>query len=304
MKKNSKLAFLGRIPWLYLLIIAIWLLVLAIIANRYFNFQKYTLPFANSIIASDKPIIETSFYKLDLTNQTNSNSNEDINLRKIVTLDNSGQKSINLAVQVLYTSLGELHAIYNSHSGLYTLFFNQLPLSQINNPQVIYAFQLVPQRIVVIFAPDILGTDPIYTILDISPLNKTLIHEVGNYEQLISADIGHTGGCIYLKFVDARKYSEDGDYQVYQYCGNGNVTKILDVKPEDYYQYKFSKYSATQIMNQARVEHCFDESSHNFIMSRACNYGIKYCYMFRALKKSKQTRDYSLLSNACTSTRN
>lgn len=290
-----------KTPWLFLLLITFWLVVLGIVAYRYFNIEKKLNSYLNADYAGESNVDSITDSSYQIMKQLN-NGNIGINERQAIILhDSNARQFINLEEVALYTDRGELHTVYNNGSNLYTLFFNQLPISQIPNPNVIYAFTFTNHNLMLIFDAEVVHGDHIYSMLEISDSSKRLVHELGNYESMTNAILSPNGNCIFMKFNDARKYTEEGDYQVYQYCGGGNVFKILDVKSEDYYQQKFAGYSARKIIQAAQKEQCIDSLNNRFIMTRECNYGIKYCYMLRQMVNPVKDKYYEQLFQMCNS---
>ena len=291
-----------NVPWMLVLLIIFWLVVLAVMGYRYFNIDKKLQNYLYNDYHSESTQVDsiTAGTAYQIMRQLNNGSLGD---RQLITLSNNNARQfINLEDAVLYTNQGELHAAYNNANGLYTLFFNQIPISQIANPNIIYAFKLNNNNLILIFDAEVVNGDHIYAMLEISDSTRRILHELGNSESMIDATLSPNGNCIFLKFEDARKYTEDGDFQIYQYCGGNSVFKILDVKSEAYYQQKFANYSAKQIVNLAKNDRCLDKSNNGFYLSRECNYGIKYCYMFRQITKPTQDKYYKLLDKACNST--
>ncbi len=291
-----------RVPWILVLLISFWLVVLGILAYRYFNIDKTLQEYLyNDYHAAESATIDsiTAGASYQIMRQLNNGSLGD---RQLITLANTNTRQfINLEDVVLYTEQGELHAVYNNANGLYTLFFNQVPISQIANPNVIYAFKFNNNNVILIFDAEVVDGSHVYSMLEISNSTRRLLHELGNSESMIDATLSTNGNCIFLKFQDARKYTEEGDFQVYQYCGGNSVFKILEVKSEDYYQQKFSTYTARQIVHLAKNEHCLDTVNKGFYLTKECNYGIKYCYMFRQINNPARDSYYKILDTACSS---
>ena len=290
-----------KIPWLYIAIISIWLLVFIIMGKRYFNSQQESQKFLKPELVAES-IMATAFESMDVTdsylgvgsrNPTTSN-------RRVVMFESSKkEEALHLGQEILYTPLGELHAIYDRANGLYTLFYNQLPISQIANPVVLFKFELANKQIVLVLDAKNIEGDWVYSILDIGPKRKELISEVGNYEKLIEAGPTSLNNCIYLKFADARKYTESMNYQIFQYCGTGSAYKIRDVKPEIYYQLKFAHYSPYKVYSLAVNSHCLDVANDEMVLTKECDYGAKYCYMFNALEPRYKDKYYNLLAYVC-----
>ncbi len=294
--------FWHKIPWLTVLLVVVWLMVLGVIGKRYLNVQhdlaanevvKFNNLESDDISASNGDLIQD---QLNL-NPTDSSF---IGAGKYpFNHATTSMKQINLLSETLYSSLGELHAIYDVSSNQFMLFLNQTPISQVYSSIVEYAFQLNSQHIILIFAAEIVGHDYVYTILDLSQSAHRVMHEVGNYEQLIGAGLNRDKSCVLLRFTDSRKYAEKGDYQVYQYCGIGNVAKVLDVKSEEYYRSKFAQLRAVDIYNLALHDGCINAINNTFVMNRACTYGIKYCHMYSSMVKPKPDKYYVALQRAC-----
>ena len=299
---NKFKKFISNLPFANLLIIAIWLIVFGILANRYINVSQ-TL----STNAKITTVIEKKAAKLIkngdiLEEQLNSSSsNLLLNTKTSHSFLNKlgNNKIIDIQQTYLFTPLGELSASYDALNDRYTLYLNQLPLSQIDNPVVLYAFELADKSTIIIFDAEMVGKDPIYTILDLSSQHKEIIREVGNYQQLIEATLSPSNTCIHLKFRDVRKYSDTSDYQVYQYCGTGNVSKILDVKPKEYYIKKYANLSSKEILALAKDDACLTDNGKSFIMSYRCNYGIRYCFMLKSSTKLVKNAEYITLQKAC-----
>lgn len=291
-----------KIPWLTVLLVVVWLIVLGVIGNRYLNVRhnlsandilKFNVLESGAIPISNGDLIQD---QLNL----NTTSSSFIGAGKYPFDHTAAEiKQINLLSETLYSSLGELHAVYDISSTLFMLFLNQTPLLQVHTSVVEYAFQLSSQHIILIFAAEIVGHDYIYTILDLNRGGHRIMNEVGNYEQLVGANLNRDKSCVLLRFADSRKYAEKDDYQVYQYCGSGNVAKILDVKSEEYYRSKFAQLRSVDIYNLALHDGCINSATNSFILNRNCTYGIKYCHMYHSMVNPKSDKYYALLRQAC-----
>ena len=291
-----------RTPWLTVLLVVVWLIVLGVISQRYLNrphnLVNNDLKVTNSLESGVSAISSGDLLQeqLNLNAATHDVAVVDKYLFESTT---TSVKPINLLSDTLYSVLGELHAIYDVSSMQFMLFLNQTPIMQVHTSIVDYAFQLSGQHVILVFAAEIVGRDYVYTILDLSADGHRVMHEVGNYEQLIGVGLNSKKSCILLRFADARKYTERDDYQVYQYCGIGNVAKVLDVKSESYYQSKFAKLSAMDIYQIAHKDGCMNSMSNSFILNRSCSYGIKYCHMFKSMLNPKHDKYYLALQQAC-----
>lgn len=292
-----------RTPWLTVLLVVVWFIVLGVIAQRYLN-RPHNLASDNVDTTNSSESVDRAISSGDLLQEQ---LNFDATKPELAAVDKylyesittTSAKPINLLSDTLYSVLGELHAVYDASSMQFMLFLNQTPILQVNTAIVDYAFQLSGQHVILIFAAEVVGHDYVYTILDLSADGHRVMHEVGNYEQLVGVGLNRKKTCVLLRFADARKYTERDDYQVYQYCGVGNVDKVLDVKSEDYYQNKFAKLSAMEIYQIAHKDGCMHSMSNSFILNRNCTYGIKYCHMFNSMLNPKQDKYYVALQQAC-----
>ena len=98
--------------------------------------------------------------------------------------------------------------------------------------------------------------------------------------------------------IPFRAYAESTDFPIYVYS-NGILTTRSDVKPDSYYENKFSTMSATDIVNIAKTDQCFDSGANEIDGSHACQYATKYCFMFKAIKESEDNQDYTMLQRVC-----
>lgn len=276
-----------KIPWGFAIIILFWMIVFVVFAARYHSNEQIVSKNSVSSNAVESLAMVTASdiiqEQLNSPLLSKSDYSESLSLNKI----HQHIHMVNLTQSTIFLPYGELSAIYNPATKHYSLFLNQLPFAQIDNPVIIYAFILNNQKIVIIFDAETIGNDKIYTLLEMSNNSQKVIKEVGNYEALIDASLNKTQTCVILKFIDSRKYSDDSDYQVYRYCGAGNnITKIMDVKPDSYYHNKFSELSAQDVLTLAQSENCFYPQNNQLILNERCDYGIKYCYMLKLIKKS------------------
>lgn len=288
-----------KIPWGFAIIILFWIIVFVIFATRYHNNEQTVSKNSVSSNAVESLAMVTASdiiqEQLNSPLLSKSDYSESLSLSKI----HQHIHMINLTQNTIFLPYGELSAIYNPATKHYSLFLNQLPFAQIDNPVIIYAFILSNQKIVIIFDAETIGDDKIYTLLEISNNSQRVIKEVGNYEALIDASLNKTQTCVILKFIDSRKYSDDSDYQVYRYCGTGNnITKIMDVKPDSYYHNKFSELSAQDVLTLAQSESCYSSSDNKLILNQRCDYGIKYCYMLKLIQRSSDI-NYQRLAELC-----
>ncbi len=286
---------LKKTSWFSLLLAVVWLVVLGVIAQRYFK-VRHTI----TISASDKSTTNniTHLKNRDLIDDKD-NLTSDLWDDSAFNVDGANLKQVNLLNQILYTSLGEVHAIYDASSKRFTLYLNQVPIQLINTPLVNYAFQLSERQVVLVFAGEKVGHDYVYTLIDLNNGNGRIIYDVGNFERLIDAELKPDKKCIHLRFEDSRKYAESGGYQIYQYCGTGNLAKVIDNKPESYYISKFAKISAEEIYQQALNDGCFNLDSNEFYLKRSCSYGVKYCKQFHGMVNPVHDKYYDIISMAC-----
>lgn len=289
---------LKKISWFSFLLVVVWLVVLGVIAQRYFQVR-------NTITEQTNQNPQTTITNLknrDLIYDKASNTSElwsEYLFANSRSNNNSKTKQLNLINEVLYTSLGEVHAIYDASSQRFTLYLNQVPIQLINTPIVNYAFQLNDQQVVLILAGEIIGRDYIYTLVDLNAKESKIIYDAGNFERLIDAELKPDKKCINMRFEDARKYAESDGYQVYQYCGSGNVSKVIDVKSEEYYHDKFADITAQEIYQQAINDGCFDVGLQSFNLKRSCSYGIKYCQPFHEMESPIHDYYYQVIQQAC-----
>lgn len=294
---------LNNLPWGSLVIIVVWLVVFAVLAARYLgSAQQLT-----TVQTIDKTLDKNTSNLLTGGDLLQEQLNQSLpgftlgieSVPATKGYNQSANRSLNLQQNKLYTQFGELYAIYDENSNRYTLLLNQLPLSQIGTPLIRYAFTLQNNQIIIILDAEKIGKNQIYTILALSDKHKYIMHEVGNYQRLLSANLNPSHTCVNLKFNDERKYSDQGDYQVYQYCGTGYISKIMDMKPEDYYKEKYANLNPSLILQIAQSDHCLEHQNKSLIMNYRCSYGIKYCYMLKSISHPNKNRDYITLANAC-----
>lgn len=299
--KKNLLRQLKAIPILYLMIVLIWMLVFAAVAYRYFHGSSISLKEDASLQTSgykdylNSSTIKSSYLDSEFINNLAKDTQDQLLNEKSETLEN-----IDLQFNTLYTELGAISSVYDEATKNYILFLNNIPLGQVANPLVKYAFYLKNKQIILIFEAEDIGSDSVYVMLDLSSRKKRMLHEVGNFEKLQAASLSNDKLCVYLKFNDARKYSEkDGDYQLYEYCGAGSFNKILDVKSEEYYQRKFAGMTAAQVLQLAEQDKCYDNKTKRLNLSHKCGYGIKYCHIFRSIKEERNSTSYLELEHAC-----
>lgn len=299
--RKTLLRQLKAIPILYLLIVLFWMMVFAAVGYRYLH--------GSSNLSTEDMTLQTSGDKNYLNSSTIKSSYLDSefinNLAKdsqdqLLNEQNEKLQAIDLQFNSLYTELGVISSVYDVDTKNYILFLNNIPLGQVANPLVKYAFRLQNKQVILIFEAENIGNDSVYAMLDLSSRNKRILHEVGNFEKLQAASLSNDKLCVNLKFNDARKYSEqDGDYQLYQYCGNGSFNKLLDVKSEVYYQNKFAGMTAAQILHLAKQDKCYDSTTKHLVLNHKCGYGIKYCHIFKSITKEVNSTSYLDLEHAC-----
>lgn len=276
-----------------IILIVMWLIVLCMIILKHFQTSQYQQTAKISYAVKQNDLI--------LSNLENAysglafESSQEINLSLTTPTVNH---TFSLLNNIFYTPLGQIYALYSKTNKNYTVYLNQSPILQIENPTLIYAFSLVNGHIVMVFKEIPIGKNYAYSILDISQNGHHMINEVGNFERLISANLDTYNNCIEMKFEDARHYSDENDYQVYQYCGNAIVTKAFDVKPDTYYLEKYAKFNAQQIYNLAKHDACFNDNN-SIILNRSCSYGIKYCYIFKNIAVESNNKYYEIMKKAC-----
>ena len=291
---------LKTIPILYLLIVLIWVLVFAAVAYRYFYGFSNSSTEEISQTLNEKNYLNSSTLKSSYLDSDFINNLAKDTQDQLLNENNESLQNIDLQFNTLYTELGAISSLYDADTKNYILFLNNIPLGQVTNPLVKYAFRLQNKQIVLVFEVEDIGNDSVYTMLDLSSKNKRILHEVGNFEKLQAASLSNDKLCVYLKFNDSRKYSEkDGDYQLYQYCGTGSFNKILDVKSEVYYQRKFANMNADQIIKLAKQDKCYDSTTRHLLLDRKCGYGIKYCHIFKSIKTEINSSSYLDLEHAC-----
>ena len=98
--------------------------------------------------------------------------------------------------------------------------------------------------------------------------------------------------------IPFRAYAESTDFPIYVYS-NGVLTSRQDVKPDSYYENKFSTMTADDIVNIAKADQCFDAGVQEIDGSHACQYATKYCFMFKAIKESEDNDNYTMLQKVC-----
>lgn len=288
-----------KIPWGFIAIIIFWIITCVVFIYRNHNSQQSLSTLVTSEILSESTIMATTSDIIQ--EQLNSplfikkDYNESFSLSNI----HPNLHVINLTQHAIFLPYGELSALYNPATKRYSLFLNQLPFAQIDNPIVIYAFILKNQKIIIVFDSEIIGKDQIYTMLELSNSSQKVIKEVGNYKALLDASLNNTQTCVIFKFIDSRRYSDSNDYQVFRYCGS-NIIKVMDVKPESYYHDKFSTLTAKEILELASSGNCYNPQINKFQLTKACDYGIKYCYMLKFIKESSNLY-YLHLQQACKS---
>ncbi len=298
--KKTLQRHLKTIPILYLMIVLIWMLVFAAVAYRYFHGFSNSSTEDISQTLSEKNYLNSSTLKSSYLDSDFINNLAKDTQDQLLDEKNESLQNIDLQFNTLYTELGAISSLYDADTKNYVLFLNNIPLGQVTNPLVKYAFRLQNKQVVLIFEVEDVGDDSVYTMLDLSSRNKRILHEVGNFEKLQAASLSNDKLCVYLKFNDARKYSDkDGDYQLYQYCGAGSFNKILDVKSEVYYQRKFAGMNADQIIKLAKHDKCYDSTTKHLYLDRKCDYGIKYCHIFKSIKTEINSSSYLDLEHAC-----
>lgn len=280
---------------------AFWIILFIIVITKYINppsHEKYHITKNQNITKSNNKYI--------LQNVLDLHSELSLNTINYSPTNSSRKQILDLSHTTFYSSYGAINALYNDKTQNYTVYLNQAPITQVENPIVEYIYNLNNQHVVMIFQETITTNNYIYSILDITQHNSSKLTEVGNFEELISAELNNTtNSCIFMKFRDARLYTDAEDYQVYQYCGNGTVSKVSDVKSDAHYLERYSNYMAKNIYELAEQDQCWDNKQSTFILNHKCGYAIKYCYIFQAIKnKNENDEYYNKIKNACQNRNN
>ena len=101
---------------------------------------------------------------------------------------------------------------------------------------------------------------------------------------------------ININFPSHNEYANEKDFIVYQYK-NTQVKQIVRDKTDAYYLKRYARLSAKGIMALAKKDGCANDGILNY--DNACNWGKKYCTMFKALKHPVKDNHYNTLNDFC-----
>ena len=101
---------------------------------------------------------------------------------------------------------------------------------------------------------------------------------------------------ININFPSNSQYASEKDFIVYQYK-NTQVKQIVKDKTDAYYLKRYARLSTKGIMALAKKDGCASDGILNY--DNACNWGKKYCTMFKALKNPVKDADYKTLHDFC-----
>lgn len=87
------------------------------------------------------------------------------------------------------------------------------------------------------------------------------------------------------------------DFTVSYRYENGVISQLTKVKTTDAKQ-KFGKMSATDILNVAAKDGCYQDGV--MLDDNSCGNGRKYCAMFKSIVKEPKNQDYKFLKDFCT----
>ncbi len=201
-----------------------------------------------------------------------------------------------------FTPYGALYVIKDNEMEQ-TLYFNgQLVNPNIHNYQVnIEKNYLLGNKYVFLIGSYSGGT------MDIDTQNNRLIEIAPNKQYKVTPLFAYRSDGIVVNqqslyinaFDPERPYVESTDLPVYKY-ESGNLIVVHNSKSYEDYQHKFSTMRPRDIINIAKADKCFDEEDKVLDVSHACGYGVKYCFMYKALKNPPHDEYYQELSQACT----
>lgn len=278
-------------------LISMWLILFAVLIYRHYETKE------TQKITQKQQLTQLMDHGIDLLrdNVPELNVNELTESKQdksVATMKNTAQM-FNLLNNVFYTPIGQVYALYNTSNHKYSLYLNQSPIIEIDTPEIIYAFSLINGHVIIIFNDAYINNKNYsYSILDMTTTSHKIVHEIGNYRKIIEANVNNYSNCIQIKFEDSRAYADDGDYELYQYCGNSIVSKVMSVKSDEYYQSKFSSLTARDIYFNALADNCIESQSAKFIDNSNCKQGQKYCYMLQ-FAKNLNSQDDNLLHTMC-----
>lgn len=278
-------------------LILMWIVLFGVLIYRHYEnkeIQKTT---------QEQQVSQSIDYGIDLLrdNSLDLNINElnESPVNQTVVKIKTSAQMFNLANNVFYTPIGQVYALYNISTHKYNLYLNKSPVVEVDTPEIIYAFSLINGHVILIFNDSFIDNEHYsYSILDMTTNSHRIVHEIGNYRKIIEASINNYSNCIQIKFEDSRTYSDDGDYELYQYCGNSIVSKVMSVKSDDYYKSKFSALTASDIYITALADNCIESQTGKFFKERPCSNGQKYCHMMKFAKKTSD-QEYTLMQNLC-----
>ena len=98
--------------------------------------------------------------------------------------------------------------------------------------------------------------------------------------------------------IPGKPYIESSDLPVYLF-ESGVFKTIRGAESDAYYQAKYSKLQAKDIIKVALVDQCYDSENNLVDTSHACGYAQKYCFMFKSLKNPIHDQYYTALSQVC-----
>jgi hypothetical protein len=202
-----------------------WLIALGIIGLRYIKAQKQIATMSHGFNSQVFSLFDMVTPAINLAQG---------NLSFATSLD-SQRVNINLEQQVLYTELGEAHAIFDFSSGHYNLLVNQVPIGYVYNPQISYIFKLNNKHVLLLIINVISQQHNSYTALDIGPDSAELVSDFANTQQIANymfldacfrhkqpwSDAGCTVSKYCFMFKSLPKPKHDKYYhQLYKVCKN------------------------------------------------------------------------------------
>jgi len=222
-------------------------------------------------------------------------------------LQSESKPNINLEQHPLKTIYGTLTATKNSNYGKdfdgMDIFLDNNKIMSSYRDLVVYQIQILDHLLIVI-ETDEGGNSNIasYRIIDIKPDKSFIVQDVEKGEFGHWTEFLQSGKCVIANTDDSRPYADKSDYRLFKYCidsGANLFNEYQFAKPNLYYSNKFSNYTSKQIYDLAVADGCFLTATKQIDMSRVCDFGEKYCFMFKS-KNTKEHNDYSqILENSC-----
>jgi len=249
-----------------------------------------------------------------------SNLNKKIN-SNISDTNNTQTASINLTRSKLKTNAGELSAIINKNNlyiGLYlnnNLIYSESDL-QFPSGVIAYSGKLGTNDIYMIdmgsFGGNLISCDN-YSILSVSK-NGSYRLKPNICIDDVSTDISinDSTNCIVKKNYDERPYADQSDYFLTNvFCNDksketplsfyNNIDNIgaEHYKTNAYYENKFKDITMTDIINVAKKDQCYNNDNNILNTSHVCNWGGKYCFMYKYSQHKDNSKEDKMLKTAC-----